>query len=298
VEIRHVGPLGDDKLAGLLREQPRALCIVNTRRHAAQLFDELSAVSEPGSCFHLSTLMCGKHRRDRLKQIRALAKAGPCRVVSTQLIEAGVDLDLPVVYRAAAGFDSIAQAAGRCNREGLLPMGYTYVFDAEVLPPLGLLRDGAHVARELFPRFPDPLLPEAIEAYFRHYYWKQQDRWDSKKIQEKMQIDWLRNRALFQFRDIADAYRLISDPQFPILITYDSESESFSRALLGGHVEFLPVRQLQPYLVSVPERTLRGMEASGTVQAHSSGVHVLLRKDAYTDAKGLAVEPLGLDQSL
>lgn len=298
VEVRHVGPLGDDKLAGLLREQPRALCIVNTRRHAAQLFDALSALSEPGSCFHLSTLMCGKHRRDRLKQIRALANAGPCRVVSTQLIEAGVDLDLPVVYRAAAGFDSIAQAAGRCNREGLLPMGYTYVFDAETLPPPGLLRDGAQVARELFPRFPDPLLPEAIEAYFRQYYWKGRDRWDSKKIQQMMQIDWIRKRALFQFRDIADAYRLIRDPQFPILVPYDSESASFSGALLGGHIEFLPVRQLQPYLVSVPERTLRGMEASGMVQAHSSGVRVLLRKDAYTDAKGLTLETLGLDQSL
>jgi CRISPR-associated endonuclease/helicase Cas3 len=298
VEVRHVGPLGDDKLAGLLREQPRALCIVNTRRHAARLFDALSAVCEEGSCFHLSTLMCGKHRRKMLQQIRALAKIGPCRVVSTQLIEAGVDLDLPVVYRAAAGFDSIAQAAGRCNREGLLPIGYTYVFDAAELPPPGLLRDGAQVARELFSHFPDPLLPEAIEAYFRQYYWKQRDRWDFKKILQMMRIDPVRKRALFQFRDIAEAYKLIRDPQFPILVPYDPESESFSRALLGGDVEFLPVRQLQPYLVSVPERTLRGMEASGMVQAHSSGIHVLLRKDAYTDAKGLTLETLGLDQSL
>lgn len=74
------------------------------------------------------------------------------------------------------------------------------------------------MARELFPRFPDPLLPEAIEAYFRQYYWKQQNLWDSREIQQMMQIDWNRNRPLFQFRDIADAYKLIRDPQLSILV--------------------------------------------------------------------------------
>src|SRR4051794_35543285 len=137
--------------------------------------------------FHLSTLMCGKHRRLTLQQVRNRLNAKlSCRVVSTQLVEAGVDIDLPVVYRAAAGFDSIAQAAGRCNREGLAPLGTTYVFDAEQPPPRGVLRQGADTAQELWGIHADPLAPEAIEHYFQQLYWKRSDEWDKFNIMEHM----------------------------------------------------------------------------------------------------------------
>ena len=121
VEVRTLGSLPDGELALRLANEKAALCIVNTRKHASRLYDQVAAMSETDDCFHLSTWMCGAHRRTVLKMIRERLNAKqPCRVVSTQLVEAGVDLDFPVVYRAEAGFDSIAQAAGRCNREGLL----------------------------------------------------------------------------------------------------------------------------------------------------------------------------------
>ena len=136
VNVRDAGKLCDELLVERLAAEPRVLAIVNTRPHAAKLFAALSRTAGNEGCFHLSTLMCGAHRRRVLAQVRDAARVGPCRVVSTQLIEAGVDLDLPVVYRAEAGLDSIAQAAGRCNREGRLPgLSITYVFQAEQLPP-------------------------------------------------------------------------------------------------------------------------------------------------------------------
>ena len=185
----HARQAAGQRIGVATREREAALCIVNTRKHASRLYDQVAELSEPGECFHLSTWMCGAHRRTVLKMIRErLNRKLPCRVVSTQLVEAGVDLDFPVVYRAEAGFDSIAQAAGRCNREGLLALGLTYVFEAEEKPPAGLLRAAAEAGKEL-PRISRSLAPEAIEAYFRLFYWTQKDGWDKHKVMEKMGFD-------------------------------------------------------------------------------------------------------------
>lgn len=134
-----------DDLARQLVEARRALCIVNTKEHARRLYQAVQAQAEvaglpEGSVWHLSTRMCAQHRLDRFGGIRERlcnASASPCIVVSTQLVEAGVDLDFPVVFRAMGPLDSIVQAAGRCDREGLLtaqagePAGRLVVFEPE-----------------------------------------------------------------------------------------------------------------------------------------------------------------------
>lgn len=297
VEVKNAGKLNDTELVERLIANPQVLCIVNTRRHASELFERLAAQA-PAS-FHLSTLMCGAHRRSVLSMIRDHLRNGePCRIVSTQLIEAGIDIDLPVVYRAAAGFDSIAQAAGRCNREGRLTAGVTYVFDAEQEPPPGLLREAAQCAKEIRSRWPDPLLPAAIQDYFQRFYWGRRDRWDAKNILSMFSLDRYRGTTRFQFREAERAYRLVEDRSLPILIPYDEIARGFLRALASSQVEFIMQRHLQPYLVSVPERTLRSLESAGIVQSHESGVYLLIRQDAYSDKKGLRLEPLQLDPSL
>ena len=135
---------------------PQGLCIVNTKRDAAELFQELDGNTE--GHFHLSTMMCAAHRSETISKIKlrlALGGQEICRVVSTQLVESGVDLDFPVVYRAEAGLDSIAQAAGRCNREGRseekwgIDRGDVYVFEGERKPPLGQLRRAADIAKQV-----------------------------------------------------------------------------------------------------------------------------------------------------
>lgn len=301
VTVQSEGLLKDEVLASRLLSEPQVLCIVNTRKHAATLFDLVANQAQAGSVFHLSTLMCGAHRRAALGQILGRLKAKlPCRVISTQLIEAGVDIDFPVVYRAAAGLDSIAQAAGRCNREGLAPVGITHVFETEELPPLGLLRQGASTAKELWPAFGKaPLAPEALEQYFQMLYWKKSADWDKHGIMELMKLDNSRPDELhFQFREIAEQYQLIRDARLPILIPYDAAAINLLSQLEDPYVKSVSHRRLQPYLVSVPGYTMKQLELNGVVRPHQSGVYILLRKDAYTAEKGLVLSPIGLDGAL
>ena len=296
VEVRTLGSLPDSELALRLAKEKAALCIVNTRKHASRLYDQVAVMSEIGDCIHLSTWMCGAHRRTVLKMIRERLNAQqPCRVVSTQLVEAGVDLDFPVVYRAEAGFDSIAQAAGRCNREGLQALGLTYVFEGEEQPPPGLLRAAAQTRKELFSRYPDPLAPEAIEAYFRLFYWSQKDNWDKHKVMEKMTFDSARGRALLQFREVADAFQMIRDDQLPILVPYNAKAVILRDRLMGGKVPFVPQRELQPYLVSVRKEAMRQMNERGFVEEHESGVWLLLNRSLYSSNKGLDPASTKLD---
>jgi CRISPR-associated endonuclease/helicase Cas3 len=299
VEVHKLNKLPDSELAQRLANEKAALCIVNTRPHASRLYDQLAAISKPDDCFHLSTWMCGAHRRTVLKMIRERLKAQqPCRVVSTQLVEAGVDLDFPVVYRAEAGFDSIAQAAGRCNREGLLPMGLTYVFEAEEKPPAGLQRAAADAGKELSSIYSDPLAPDAIEAYFRLLYWSQKHNWDKHHVMEMMKVDWARNRALLQFREVAGAFQMIRDDQLPILVPYDVKAEHWRDKLMAGNLPFVPQRELQPYLVSIKKQALWKMQERGFVQEHESGVWLLLNRSLYSGAKGLDPASTRLDAAL
>ncbi len=299
VEVRLLGKLPDDELALRLTKEKAALCIMNTRKHASRLYDRLAEMSGSGDCFHLSTWMCGAHRRTALKKIQERLKANlPCRVVSTQLVEAGVDLDFPVVFRAEAGFDSIAQAAGRCNREGLLELGLTYIFETEETPPPGLLRAAAQAGKELFPSYPDPLAPKAIEAYFRLLYWSQKNNWDKHGVMEKTNFDSNRGRALLQFREVAKEFRMIRDDQLPILIPYGQEAAVLWQRLMAGNVSFVPQRELQPYLVSIRKDAMRQLNDHGFVKEHESGVWLLLNRSIYSSNKGLDPASSRLDESL
>lgn len=299
VEVRAAGKLTDDELVPRLAQEQSVLCIVNTRKHASRLYDKLADVSEAAECFHLSTWMCGAHRRAVLRTIRErLTAKRPCRVVSTQLVEAGVDLDFPTVYRAEAGFDSIAQAAGRCNREGKLPLGFTYVFEAEEKPPAGLLRAAADTAKELQSTYPDPLDPKAVEAYFRLFYWTQKSRWDKYGVMRTMDIDRARGRTLLQFREMAAAFRMICDDQLPILVPYNEKAAVLWDNLATGKMPFVPQRELQPYLVSVRKEAVQQMQARGFVTEHESGVWLLENRSLYSASKGLDPASSRLDESL
>jgi CRISPR-associated endonuclease/helicase Cas3 len=303
VEVRYLeGKQSDDKLCALLVKERSVLCIVNTKKHASQLYDKIVAGSDAAECFHLSTWMCGEHRRHVLQTVRDRLKDGkPCRLVSTQLVEAGVDLDFPTVYRAEAGFDSIAQAAGRCNREGKLPLGFTYVFEAEERPPKGLLQTAAVVAKELHSLHPDPLAPAAVEAYFRHFYWMKKPEWDKHGVMKTMDIDHGRGRLLFQFREMADAYRIIRDDQLPVLVPYSDDPSADNAMwdkLASNKVPFLRQREMQPYLVSVRKKAVEQMQQRGFVAEHESGVWILHNRSLYSREKGLNPEATTLDAAL
>jgi CRISPR-associated endonuclease/helicase Cas3 len=303
VAVERLGPVSDDALVERLANERAALCVVNTRPHAAKLFDALAAGGGGKGCYHLSTFMCAQHRRDKLAEIRQRLKdRKPCRLISTQLIEAGVDVDFPAVYRAPAGFDAFAQAAGRCNREGLLEKdgqpipGRVYLFDTETPPPPGLQRSAAQSARELIAEHPDPLAPAAVEAYFRLFYWSQKDRhnWDKPDVLGPLSDDFKHKELQLKFRTAASRYQIIREEQTSILVPYNDEARCIrDRLMRGDPADFQLLRKSQRYLVGVREESLKKLEENQLIIQHESGLWWLANDRAYSPNKGMSFDAVG-----
>ena len=240
---------GYAEIAEKLSEQTQALCIVDRRAAAAELFELLP---EEGR-FHLSTRMCGQHRSDVIAVIKQQLKNGEAtRVVSTQLIEAGVDLDFPVVYRAMAGLDSIAQAAGRCNREGRLREGSVNLFIPEQPSPQ-MLRQSIDAGREtLRHNVNDPLSLSAISEYFQNYYWRHGERLDKHEICDLLAFNTRSKRGGgIRFRTAASKFRLIDDSwQAPVIVRYKNQKLIEQLEAIGPKRDLL--RKLQRYVVNIP----------------------------------------------
>ena len=299
---RRAGALDNKALARRLAAEPRALCIVNTRKHARELFEQLRALA-PCEVWHLSALMCPEHRSRHLAAIRALLAAGrPCRVVSTQLVEAGVDLDFPVVYRALSGLDSIAQAAGRCNREGRLKdeldaprLGEVWIFDTSERPP-GFLRaavDNAAQVLALAEFANDPLSPEAVRRYFELHYWSQQARWDAKRVMECFKLTD-NDPLLFRFATAAERFRLIDAIYEPVVIPYDDRAKELLDPLYrGAPVTANLLRQLQRYTVQIPERTVCAHLGTKLIRVADQLTVLTEKRIGYSDDLGLTLEDEG-----
>jgi len=221
VSLRKLPYLADAELVDRLNKNKQVLCVVNTRKHARKLFE---AIEDKTGSYHLSGLMCPVHRTAVLARIKeALDKKVPCRVVSTQLIEAGVDIDFPVVYRALAGIDSIAQSAGRCNREGKLQdKGEVFVFEPENSPPPGYLRQSAEEAASILRNYEDILSLQAVHEYFLNVYWKQGERLD--KLQVLGQLAEGIKSCDFPFYTVGEMFRMIENGTQSIVIPFDKEA--------------------------------------------------------------------------
>jgi len=249
--FENLQPVDTETLEGAIRSENCAvLCIVNRKDDARELAKKFSEKI----CVHLSTNMCAEHRIGVLKSIRTrLGKEEPLIVISTSLVEAGVDLDFPVVYRALAGLDSIAQAAGRCNREGKPDLGKTVVFVPENQPQY--IRSAASLALPFLDpdRLNSVLCPDVFTEYFSsRFFVLGSERLDQKKILEK-----LSGRVEdFAFRTAADRFRLIDDRgQRPLIVPFGEASRLVGQ-LNSGNPRAL-FRKLQRYTVSIPGRLLQ-----------------------------------------
>ncbi|MCX5834976.1 MAG: CRISPR-associated helicase Cas3' [Deltaproteobacteria bacterium] len=222
VRASNLGKITNDDLARRLSSHRQALCIVNTRKHARKLYEKLQ---DTEGALHLSGFMCPEHRREVIRKLREdLAGGRPCRVISTQLIEAGVDVDFPVVYRAAAGIDSVAQAAGRCNREGRMDQGgEVFIFTPEEKLPAGHFRQTADLGAMVLRRFPDPLSPEALEAYFRALYWEKGEDLDKEGILADLSEGT--RRGDFPFSRVSQKFRIIKEDQESVIIPWNRDAE-------------------------------------------------------------------------
>lgn len=288
--IAWVGERSDEGVVSDLLAQKQVLCVVNSRPHAAKLFTAVCAEAGKGA-FHLSTRMCAAHRSEVIGKIRQrLAEGKTCRVVSTQLIEAGVDVDFPVVYRALAGLDSITQAAGRCNREGRRETGDVFVFDPEAKIPAGYLRHTADTTRELLAKFSDDLAsPEAVRAYFEMHYWKKSDDWDKKRIGECFRMTGA--QLLFQFKECAGRFRMIEDGGKPVLVPYGKEGKILTEKILDGvPPNRMVYRLVQRFTVSVRAHELERLLAAGAVTSTADGMLVLAGPRSYDSDLGLLLD--------
>jgi CRISPR-associated endonuclease/helicase Cas3 len=308
-------------VAARLAAEPCALAIVNTRRDAADLVRALDAAAPEGErTLHLSAAMCGQHRADVIAAIRQrldARRAGdprPLRVVATQLVEAGVDIDFPVVFRALAGLDAIAQAAGRCNREGLLGPrgGRVELFVRPIPAQLAALVRAAQATRAVLgDTRPDRLAPTLFDAYFRHWY-------AQFNADEKQVVPMLKASADFdlKLRSAAQAYRLIDDAdQVSVVVPYvaalpDAAADLGTQAehqqhvervrqareaLAAGRAERWHLRLLQRYAVQARERDVLAGLARRDFSVPLPGWFVLHDAPRYDARFGLLPDGAVLD---
>jgi CRISPR-associated endonuclease/helicase Cas3 len=273
-----------EELAAIVAANNNCLAIVHLRKDARQLCALVDMAVGDQNTVHLSALMTPEHRSRVLASIKEQRKRGePVRVVSTQLVEAGVDVDFPVVYRAMAGLDSLAQAAGRCNREGKLDLGTLYVFNAPTKPPRGNPRVSADLTKLLWqqPEF-DIFSAEAQRRFFVELY-QRTNLAAGREIQEQ--------RKKLNFREVSSAFELIeNDWAAPLVIAHGRAANTIDeiRQLGPSRNRF---RSLQPFIVSIPKTALK----SGALTTAGDSLYVLEGPmlAAYDSRFGLQIDRLG-----
>ncbi len=269
-------PQSWDAVAQDVQQQKQALVVLNTRRDALEVFDRIGADTE--YLFHLSTLLCGQHRREVLAQVRdRLHQKQPCFLVSTQVVEAGVDLDFPIVYRAIAPLDRIVQAAGRCNREGRLDQGQVIVFQPQdgKLPPGEYAKAVKETIILLKRENLDWNDPGIFEQYFRRLY--QGLETDANQVQSA--------RQALNFPEVADRFKLIPDDTSSVVVQYDDRAAELIQKIQRFGLRSGDLQRLQPYFVSLRSREFQQAEALRELIAPG----IWLWRGEYDPKKGIAI---------
>ena len=292
VTFRQEGILEDDALAKRLSEHRQVLCIVNSRKAAQSIFARLPQEAS----FHLSTLMVPAQRQTLLDEIRRRLKAGePCRVVSTSLIEAGVDVDFPAVYRELAGLDSVLQAAGRCNREGKRAPeeSIVTVFERAELPPM-LFRTAIGATREALMNSCDIGARETMQNYFDALRSLSGETLDKSGVIKAFEKGI--NGCELPFRTVAENFHLIDQNTRTVYVPFAGGAALIER-LKAGECSKELYRKLGRYAVSVYEPHFQKLYAAGAlltareVPALDEDSAILNDMSLYSETTGLTLEP-------
>lgn len=280
-------------LALRIAAEQQVLCVVNSRADCRAL---VAAIPSEARAVHLSALMCAEHRSTVIARVKERLVAGePVRLVSTQLIEAGVDIDFPVVFRALAGLDSIAQSAGRCNREGIAERGRVVVFVPPKPAPVGHLRRGEQATRSILAvtEEPDRLRPTAFRRFFERFY--AESSLDRRAITPLL-TDGAR-RLEFGFRTAAERFEMVADAgTATILVPYGrgaglvTELRRSTRRPEGPDRRLL--RALQRFTVSVHRGHLAVLQRAGALTEVLPAVFALDEPERYDERLGLLVDDL------
>lgn len=275
------GLLSDEALAAELQQHNQALCIVNTRKAAQSLY---ALLPEEGR-FHLSTLMYPAHRRQILNTIRQRLSSGlPCRVVSTSLIEAGVDVDFPMVWRELAGLDSIAQAAGRCNREGRRnPAQSLVTYFRSERPPLLRQKTNIQAAQEALKQGGSPGTPETMTRYFtalRSFIGESMDKSETVKHLQEM---------LLPFQTVAENFHLIDQQTYTVYVPLEDGAE-ICRPVQEKTANREDYRRAGQYSVGIYREQFQNLWRAGDIQLLSENSAVLTNLSLYDPETGLSTQ--------
>ena len=283
----------EELLAASLADSERVLCIVNSRKSAQRVFTKLHQL-EPAGTFHLSTTMYPKHRSRVLKEIRdrlSDVKKPPCRVVSTSLVEAGVNLDFPIVYREEAGLDSIIQAAGRCNREGNLQQDESIVniFTFDGHRAGSAQQANIDAFKQITRRYQDLGAPETIHAYFEQLFYNKGDAaLDQKSVLPRF------NQGLgafsFPFRTVAKEFRIIEQDTQEIYML--SACPDLEQRIRNGERNRELFRELGAYSVSLYENDVQALLDLGQLERLDEDVF-LMPRIFYDENFGVSLLPKG-----
>lgn len=270
-----------DELVEQLKENRQVMCIVNKKKTARKIFENLK---DEKNIFYLSTNLCPVHRTQILTQIKkCLEENQDCRVVSTSLVETGVDLDFPCVYRETAGLDSIIQAAGRCNREGKCQAteSLTYVFKLayeKILSRQNLRVSATNLVCEKY--FTEIDSPAAIKFYFDYLHKLAGNNLDKKEILETLCKQW-------KFKDIAEKFKLIEEDTKAVLIPYDETAREIAQKFLSGEVSRALLRKAGKYIVNVYGETFKEMLAAQKITIIDESLALLSDVNLYDKNTGL-----------
>lgn len=282
---------------------PQVLAITNLRKHALKLYQFVSKL-KPGEVFHLSTNMCPVHRLDVLEEVKDRLKNNePCTLISTQCVEAGVDLDFPNVFRAMGPLEAIAQAAGRCNREGKLSKGNVKVF----MPiaegreyPTDDYRRAAIELQMMIKEYGDIDIydPAMIREYYQRYF--------ALTGQKMSELDEAVRR--YDFVETANRYKWIKRIGAEILVPFrpkDEEIKALTDEAREKGINASWIRQARPYAVNIQvneDMLLSGMierlfirNQRGGKSKEESGWYILLQKQGYSEETGMDLSAHEID---
>ena len=285
VTYKDAGKISNEELNGLLRSHEQVLCIVNSRKQAQAIFEKLPS---DGS-FHLSTLMIPAHRQAVLAEIRnRLADGSSCRVVSTSLIEAGVDVDFPVVYREKAGLDSILQAAGRCNREGRrnLENSMVVIYEGETLPPM-IFRTNIGATCETMAVHQDVGSPAAVKHYFTCLRSLVGDEIDQNNIVSALQKGIA--GCELPFETVAKRFNLIDSNTKTIYVPMEEVMDILER-IKSGVASRQDYRKAGRYSVSVYPDHYARLCSAGVLHELDESAAILLDLSVYDENMGLSLD--------
>lgn len=287
-QFENAGVVTEDSLIKKLEEEQQALCIVNTKKRAQSIYKQLKGTG----VYHLSTSMYPVHRKRVLDEVREKLRSNEkCILISTSLVEAGVDLDFHSVYRELAGVDSMIQAAGRCNREGRrkAESSKVFIFCFEGKETVMGQRQQIDVAKSLLADGRELSDMETITKYFEMLYHIKGDSLDKKKILD----EFTDKKMKYNFAKVGKEFKLIEENTKTIFINCEEGADEILQELQHKGFTRSGMRKASQYCVSIYDQTFNKMQGAGMIQPVSEDMkdfYVLTDTSRYTQEMGLELE--------